>query len=589
MPSYPPIVLESQTLPPNYTPPAYFAVSENFSYREWLEQRSHFDQVVLALDRQTVELVGGVHAIAQRELRGDLEAINRSLVGVEDAIKSGFFEANSYLSEISENTARMSEDIFEIRLDVRALLQETEKLVPLLEWGFSNTLRELQNANERLERIAFAVENTDQSWAYSQYNTARKALYEMHLPAEALEYVNRAIEGHQSRSGYPLEPQFLLLRGAIRLGVLECIDLELIDIDAAKADFERAARYSKKSDNGVYGKAMAYLGRAQYCSGLLEDSIRSFNVAADALPNDGAIQFNLSKTLAAAGQGDHAMRAFSKSIRFDIGYAYQAAADADFHLFEKSRVAELRRYKNELLAKLEPYCHIFDAKFFEMSTDFQWDKVPEQVFRLLPRSRKELSGAALSDLIPIERNLSKDNLWLLYMDVRRLYDAREEGVKRSQKPEQEKIRIQGLQRLGEFERNHHFWYRKSFLEEDFLGIALGIAVFVSGVSFLGASLALIYQIPILIAISFGAALLWQKLQDSLRAQRMDEQFQAHQKERDAVEKRGEQELADFQLSAAARLSDALKPYEYVKSRIIEAVEVAKRSTGGNEVNDKAVG
>jgi len=280
-----------------YTPAAYYAISENFDYREYLEQRSHFDRIEISINKQTAEMVGGLERLGILADRTGQDFSDQAQRETKAAIQAGFTETNENLSNIARHAAQISDDTFEIKLDTAALLKEAEKVPPLLEWGFSSTLQELAGTNERLDRIAYATENTDQAWAYSQYNTARTALFQSGLVPEAFDYVSRAIDGYKDRIGYPLEPNFYLLRGAIHLGILETIELSLVDIDKAIADFEKAARYSKNVDTAIYARSIAYLGRAYYCKNSLSDSVENFRLAAKALPEDGDIRFNLAKSL----------------------------------------------------------------------------------------------------------------------------------------------------------------------------------------------------------------------------------------------------------------------------------------------------
>jgi hypothetical protein len=44
----------------------YFAYSKDFDYRKYMEEKSHSDEIVLAVDRSTTEIVGSADRLTQR-------------------------------------------------------------------------------------------------------------------------------------------------------------------------------------------------------------------------------------------------------------------------------------------------------------------------------------------------------------------------------------------------------------------------------------------------------------------------------------------------------------------------------------------
>jgi tetratricopeptide (TPR) repeat protein len=347
------------------TPSAYFYLSEDFDYRSYLETRSHFDQIPIAIDQQTAALVGGLERL--RSANQDNEQAIDALQSINSNLSRGLDEANRNLSNIASDTEEIAAHTYQLMVSNESLLRETSKLAPLLDWGFSSTTSALSEVSSRLDRLINAFESKDQTWAFEQYRIARSLLFQDGLVHESLDYLNRAIEGYKSEPGYPLEPEFFFLRGSIRLGVLDAISVDLVDTAKAIADFEKAARYSKNRDKEIFSRSLAMIGRAYYCSGQPVEAISYFQKALEkGQKGNPEILFNLAKAHAVLGVVDAAMANLKAALELEWAFAYRATADRDFIAVRADVDRVIGSYHYELIIKLG---QIFDATDFRRISD----------------------------------------------------------------------------------------------------------------------------------------------------------------------------------------------------------------------------
>lgn len=468
--------------------PPYFALSEDFSYPEYLEQRSHFDIIELSIDRQTAALVGGLNRIS--ELAVPDGATANALEELKDAITSSFSEANESLREISINTASIAQDTLHIRMGVNELIRETRNTSALMEWGFSATLKELLAANEKLDRIINALENQDQTWAYSQYKIAYRLLHEEGLNSEALDYATRAIEGHNGNAGYPLDSNFFLLRGAIRLGVTENIEIEIIDVEKAIVDFSLAARYSRKKKDETHIVSLSFLGQAYYCQANLKEAIECLTKAAELDPANGHINFNLAKALICHGEKHKAMQVFRISLREDWMFAHRASSDQDFARVADLRLREIEGYRQELLDQLSPLCEFADLDSVPVALRYVGEKrlaaegVSKQTQQALLSLRDlcdSRRSATIEELASVTKNISYSILRALSICItseRARWKA--SALRHIPTPPKPSINEPGTTAKHENERRVH---KKSF-ESSYLKVILGGIALIGIVEFL---------------------------------------------------------------------------------------------------------
>lgn len=578
---------------------AYFTASENFDYRQYLEQRNHFEPLYLAIDRQTAEMIGGLERlIASGSSKGTAHRSN-SLEETNRAIRDGFSQIDHSLSDIAGITSRVSDDLFAIQINTSALLEETQKLTPLLEWGFSTTLHELSTANESLDRIAYAVENKDQSWAYSQYKIAQKALLDSKLVPEAFDYVTRAIEGYKGRIGYPLEPNFYLLRGAIRLGVLDCLDLDFIDVDQAIADFEKAARYSQKIDKAIYAKSIAYLGRAHYCKKQLENSIAYFRLAESISPDDGEIKFNLAKSLMASDEKAVAIKSYAEAIRKDLFFAVRAAADKDFLSAKQDCLDELYKFRKELAGTLRILCNTVDLATLKILIEGtrgyssallpnHWTRderttsrgpgksidirnrardLVQRIMELCPK----LESADIADLVATKNSLGHSGLSGIVNllehdrdDARRRSDEYTDELKRRASTEA----TQAMDEIDSKYRSTKMESEKSEVLRHFIMIGLIILVFLIFLTQVELSWRLIYQVPL---AWFGSMLVVGVPSVALIWLSEREQTKAEHREREAVKRATEGRIGKVESEVRGSSKEHLKTYDDVLSQLRMAI------------------
>lgn len=102
-----------------------------------------------------------------------------------------------------------------------------------------------------------------------QEKAYRKELYE-----EALEYLDKAINGYKSNAGYKIEYRFYFLKGVIYLGSFKNNSPKIINLHKSEECFLNAFRYSKSDYPDRASKSLLNAGWAAYCQGEMKRAIQ---------------------------------------------------------------------------------------------------------------------------------------------------------------------------------------------------------------------------------------------------------------------------------------------------------------------------
>jgi hypothetical protein len=219
-------------------------------------------------------------------------------------------------------------------------------------WGMSELLIAIGDLNDTLEQLIALARNPSQTWAYEQFNIARDA-FKRHLFDDALTYVNSAIDGSASQTGYRLDHRFHMLLGLIRLGNHHS-DADLIDLPAAEQAFLAAAKYAKATAPEEAGRAMLSAAWAAYCQAQIEQA-ESYVSEALALNSQlSEAHFLQAKLYMAKDLPAGALMPLSQAIALDRDYMLKVQDDPDFEPHQaqiESLYAQLVDSKKEQFAQ----------------------------------------------------------------------------------------------------------------------------------------------------------------------------------------------------------------------------------------------
>ncbi|RLJ41037.1 hypothetical protein BCF46_3613 [Litoreibacter meonggei] len=306
------------------TPSAFYALSEKFDYRAYLEERSHTDRLVMAVDDQTAAIIGsgeqlGVKlGVAAQVVSGQIErsgqAIEARLAGVDDT-----------LIQIDQH---MMEGFSVVTMELRGLGDKLYDLNETMNLGFDRLSEQLQLTNELLTELVDLLKKPDGTWSLEMFRAAQEQTDLRNWP-EALEFSTKAIEGDDHHSGFKLEPSFYYLRGKIHEGMIGT-DLDHVDIEAAKHDFLNAVRFLPNTKSFFKKQALTRVGWCCYCLKELEEAEKHLISATQLAAQVPEADYLLAKVRLRLGKVDQVEGPLKIAVQSNSLFAFRAVNDADF-------------------------------------------------------------------------------------------------------------------------------------------------------------------------------------------------------------------------------------------------------------------
>jgi len=205
------------------------------TYPDYLQLRSFENSIHFGIEKQTKQLIATNEQISRKHLqvleesRDGIVTLSANMASVKDSIDRGLAELNA-----------------------------------TFQWGFSEMLVALGRMSDQLDELVKLAQTPSQTWAYEQFDISRdefrRGLYE-----EALESIQRAVNGYESHIGHKTEFRFQFLLGTIRLGSHKNASLGIVSPGEAEAAFLKAARYIQSDSPTEAARAYLCAGRAPLC------------------------------------------------------------------------------------------------------------------------------------------------------------------------------------------------------------------------------------------------------------------------------------------------------------------------------------
>ena len=287
-----------------------YTFRRDYDYWKHLEDRSHFDVLSDRVDQSILKLGLSQAEIAEltttrmgEQMRDLAESISAGQDRVADELRSGFRGMGDKLDRVADSVDRVRDSVDWVRDAVDDVRFAVEN-------GFRLTEKRLASIEHVLSDLLEAVRSPERTWALEQYATARD-LYRREYYGDALQYLDFAINGKGSNTGYRFDAQFHLLRGTILLGDSENLDRKLIDPRAAKASFDEAVKYAKPPRDMLDAAnkarrvellqprcfALCCSGWSSYVMGDMAEAERCYRAAIQDCPDDARANYHLGKIL----------------------------------------------------------------------------------------------------------------------------------------------------------------------------------------------------------------------------------------------------------------------------------------------------
>lgn len=263
----------------------------------------------------------------ERSLKSEISSSAKSIIASNQELQR---ENIAVLRDLSSSVSAGFESI---SIEISDLSTGIRELNATFQWGFSELLTQAGRINDSLEELVRLAKTPAQTWAYEQFEIARdadrKGLFE-----EALEYLNRAINGYGGQTGYNLEYRFHFLLGRIRLGSFRNYSKDIVRLPEAERSFLYAARYAAQDAPKEAAQALLAAGWAAYCQGEMTKAGDYTRQAVSFDPKLAEAYFQLAKVSMHLNNAQDALAPLQQAIELDRGYTIKAAADEDFKRHE---------------------------------------------------------------------------------------------------------------------------------------------------------------------------------------------------------------------------------------------------------------
>jgi len=304
---------------------SYYVYGSGISYQQYLQAKSFVAdissasrkagrEVSMQISRQTREVIASNEALArenmrvsERQHRERLDAIDAESDRITGALSEGFDRISYQLQDISSGISELN---------------------ATFHWGFSQMIAGIGHMNDALSELIKIAKTPVQTVAFNHFEIARDA-FRQGLYQEALEELQKSIQGDHTSPGYKLEWRFHQMAGTIRLGFVDC-DLSLVDLSQAEEIFLLAARYAKTDYPADAARAFLSAGWAAYCQGKMKEALAHTEQAIALSPKLTEALFQAAKVRMALGEVDSALPILRQAIDGDRFYILKAAGDGDF-------------------------------------------------------------------------------------------------------------------------------------------------------------------------------------------------------------------------------------------------------------------
>lgn len=323
-----------------------------YDHLKYLEEVSHTDRIVFAIDDRSAAILGSASMIAERigsgaeAITGQLSEIDGHLLKISNEIQGGFEAVNDTLEW---GFSMLSLDLHDIRVSV-------DRLGAICGLGFNALDRSLAQTNSLLSRLVHLTETPDQTWAAEKFRAAQQCA-ERGLWEEAIEFCTKAIEGDRGQPGFAIEPNFHFFRGLIRMGFLGP-EPDLVDPEAAIRDFETAARYSGKDQPELRKRSLSNAGWSAMVLGEIDRArslLREASLIKAVFPE---AEFLLAKVLISKGDVAAAEDPLKAAVRSDFIYALRALNDVDFTAHRDVVMTWLSQVREQMIAQVRAWKHL---------------------------------------------------------------------------------------------------------------------------------------------------------------------------------------------------------------------------------------
>jgi tetratricopeptide (TPR) repeat protein len=381
-------------------------------------------------------------------LRSEISASSRAIIASNEEL------ASEHVHVLKSMASTMESGFEQLSFDMHALSAGIAELNSTFHWGFSQVLTALGGINDSLRELIRIAKTPAQTWAYEQFEIARDA-FRQGLYEDAIQYLNRSINGYGDHTGYNLEYRFHYLLGTIYVGSFK--SGEIVDLEKAEEAFMNAAKYARHDHRQEAARCYLGAGWAAYCQGNMRAAETHTLEAISLNRLLPEAHFQIAKIQMHNGHPNTALIPLRDAIQLDRGYTVKACTDGDFI-----------RYQSQVDALLEALRQ--EAKELSQRS---FDEIESSIARLEKLRAEqffyadELSIATARSALDSARALANSGTYYGYLNALKLCDSARSEVKAADGI----IRRKHQQRLNEIEADKRqreeteLWTRRKLAEK----------------------------------------------------------------------------------------------------------------------------
>jgi tetratricopeptide (TPR) repeat protein len=285
------------------------------TYYEFLQSRERERSIRFQIDESARHIVANANQLADRHLQ---------VVGT--AIGTGVTTLSLGLNEVREEVSRITPALAQVE---DAVIQSGDRVTAAVYWGFSQVIGLLGRIADGIDEILATLRRPAFTAAYEQFQIAREAFDRAWMP-EALEAVERAIQGAAGYPGYPIEFRFHILRGKITLGGLGNSDPKVVSPKTAEEAFLLGGRYAGSEFPLDAADALIWAGRAAFIQGKIKEALEHTIGGLKCEPLHAQGQYQAARLYELEGDRGKAESSLAIAVSLNPDLSYSAIAVGEF-------------------------------------------------------------------------------------------------------------------------------------------------------------------------------------------------------------------------------------------------------------------
>lgn len=178
---------------------AQYVYHPDRKYRDHLQAEAYLQDIRWEISSRALKVGASVDALKEQGIHiesavaAGAAAVTEQGEATRAILGEGFDRVGEGLETLADVNAA---GFVRLHMDLNEVNSSLHEMSAKFDYGLGQISSRLGAINDTLEELKRIAQNPEQTWAFEQYEIARDA-YKRELYEEALQYVTRAIGGHQ--------------------------------------------------------------------------------------------------------------------------------------------------------------------------------------------------------------------------------------------------------------------------------------------------------------------------------------------------------------------------------------------------------